>query len=686
MYKKIILFLIFMFSFVSCGQSEKNLEFHEDFDKLQVFYDTAIYKVIDVEFDSKIDSFNSYLSNKTYYVTDDGSYFHISSFFTNPNYINSPYYAKEDNEYFEYSLNSQTNLVEKTPYELVDLDKIVLSGLPTLDNYEKYLEKTHESYSTITYIANIEYSKFTKQDKKEIETSLSEIEGLKDYEVTIHSVTVRYDIMATSLKFTFSMDASFRYIGTNKNITVIEFQDTMKLTLNYKNSYFDKHSYDGYLFEDDAFVCNSINKVSSTTDLNSTLYLFPNSNYYLFNLKKGYYKVASSKSVNDYNRDLKVKLFDKNKNEISTLVDDFLLNDAFVASTFFVKEDGDYYICINNSGNGYYAKLYQLEYDDFIDNENYDFSNVSSTFLNDYDVDKYVLNCDSLTLYKIESNTDCNIYLYYNGSKYSIAPNGPLYILIDEGNYDIYLKISNPYNYPYPISYSLTIDKMVIENPTYGENKIDYNSLDVISEDFSNNIYFYEGFSQKYFLFESKEEGFYKYESQYINEFINENIYLSIYPAIPENGDSIIIEEGYFYLKANTKYIFVIQSYNTAIKAKISYAGNLYKDVQVELGTVNDTYPFFEGVVENKRDHINEIVRYHFTLSEETTIATYDYFYIFDSKGNQLEYIDNYKMVYPFNSYVYYITLQPGDYYFEVPFYCNHLSEFKIYRSYVEGL
>ena len=52
MYKKIILFLIFMFSLVSCGQAEKNLEFHEDFDKLQEFYDTAIYKVIDVEFDS----------------------------------------------------------------------------------------------------------------------------------------------------------------------------------------------------------------------------------------------------------------------------------------------------------------------------------------------------------------------------------------------------------------------------------------------------------------------------------------------------------------------------------------------------------------------------------------------------------------------------------------------------------
>lgn len=678
MNKKLMLFLILILSLVGCGKPEKNLEFHEDFDKIQEFYDTSIYKVIDVEFDSKI-SQHTMLYDKTYYVTDGGSYFHVSTFFNNSDYKNSPYYLKDNDKYYEYSLNSKTGLFEKKPYELVDLDKIVLSGLPTLENYEQYLEKTTQNFMKNSYIANIQYEDFTKEDKKEIETRILKIEEFKDYEITINSVNVRYDIMPTSLDYNMSINANFKYIGSKQNVTVIEFQDTMQLKLKYSNSYFEKHSYDGYFLEDEIVICNSIDKVTSTTDLNSLLYLASNNNYYLFNLKKGYYKVASSQSVNYNNSNLKVKLFDKNKNEISTQINDFLLADSYIASSFFIKEDGDYYVCINNLANGYYAKLYQLEYDDFIENENSDFYNASSTFINVCDVDKYILKCDDLTLLKIESNIDCYISLYYKGLKYSIAYNGPTYILIEEGIHDIYLQISNPFNYPYPISYSLTIDKMVIENPTYGAEHPYDGVSDVITGEFSENIYFIERMS-RYFVFESNEEGFYKFEYQYVNDFNNEDVDFIFYSVDPDSGNSITEENGYFYLKANTNYIFSISSNNTAINAKISYEGVIYKDVNVNLAKVENSSPNVSDAIANQRENLNEIVRYHFTLNEETTVVSYENLYIYSLDGNEGPYeYDGSKYSSIFNSYINYIVLPAGEYYFEVPLYLSRLESFNIY-------
>ena len=338
---------------------------------------------------------------------------------------------------------------------------------------------------------------------------------------------------------------------------------------------------------------------------------------------------------------------------------------------FTILEDGWYYIIINNPRENNFNFIYtKYDYNTIPDKNSpieMDITgNTSNTGILEgvHDFEYYCIKNENRNtkIYRVtnESNISlCFIMKHDNVGnqhvhEYHVSPGQEFYFRFPTGGINItlfqsYLEVTTEEE----TNYSFKVSEIENKNSM---DKTDTNILE-ITEEFTENYYIggYD-FPLTYMKLTLKEEGFISFEYQ-------QYIYNSgrIEPILYDSNGikrtySSLLEAGDYYVT------FKVTSYMSYFKVRYLFAPNEPKDVCVTLKpttTINNQLQY-SGIY-NQRFSLKQEIKYHFTLTEKTTII-YDarYILIYTKKG-KLAVLDLTKVS---DFFIETVALDPGDYYF----------------------
>ena len=562
MYKKIMLIIIMLLSLVNCKVVSNPLmdSFFTDLNNYIETYSNNRFNNYFYRFVLSNDS-TSLNGSISYDKISDGSHIQYSKG-NNGTYNVIKY---EDNEYYSYYY--QDGLVNK---EITSENEKLL--YVNTDEIFAFKGKYENIYKTSTiYKFEIEYSKLIAKDKKYITTFINSKNIFdENQEYTFKNIILTYDFKNTDL----SINLKIKLVSNNNHTT-------LNITLNYSCNEFEIFDFDGYVFEDEVNVVTSLNNATSNTDLSDKVYLANGDNYFKTSFIPGVYLIRNKDDDSYGIKGLSIYLFDSNKNPLITHIDPLLKEDSMVAaSSFYIKDEGEYYININNSNNGHLTYLERYDVDGYPYEEIIELSNVTTTMFSPADFDTYLFKCDVNTAVNFSISGDYSLIIVSGNKKLSVLNGYPRQLFFEKGEHILFIKPHKNNEIYYPFEYSFKVDMISMDdveygNPVYGGIIKDYYEKSVI---FQNNSHD----NTKYLSYECKKDGYYKICYDILANFTdNENIGIEFRcEEFSSGGIYEKVENGYVYLNESKKYKFRIHFETFAeVKFKLEYIGeNIKKD------------------------------------------------------------------------------------------------------------
>ena len=398
------------------------------------------------------------------------------------------------------------------------------------------------------------------------------------------------------------------------------------------------------------------------------------SKYYYAHLEKGQYSITSTEYFSAVHS---IEVYDKKGKLLESNIVDY--NEDNELSQYFVINESDYYyIGIINHTSGEEKLLFtQYDYETIIDKNNPKILDVSGNLNEghlegnqDFEYYKLENNTNDIKVYRItnEGEDEFNlIYREYKGSDLSsnkIVKGKAFYFASYPGEMNLIVSNSYRLSEQKELDYCFKVEEVENNNVT---NK-NSNEIQELTEEYSSDyVMTGYGLPAAYFKLNIKEKGIINFDYEGYENRLDFGM-----QAIVEDkkGKTIFysngIEPGEYYVKfTGNTHIF---SY---AKVKYTYYSLEDRDIYVTLPNVNDEN---SSLLLNEKLTTDQVVRYHFTLEEKSTVR-------YDSSQVEIFHANGDLAVILPASYwrggTSYVDLKAGDYYFTTPKMYGSTSQYK---------
>ena len=390
--------------------------------------------------------------------------------------------------------------------------------------------------------------------------------------------------------------------------------------------------------------------------------------YYYTKLEKGLYSINTKTS---YFSDHIIKVYDSTGKELKANIIDNSPYLYYLEIYYIIPEDGWYYVGIHN-GVEISDKVYtKHDYETIGDRNNPIALDVSGVNLNSgtlegpHDFEYYRLENESneIKVYYITNESSNNFmvvlreYGNANLNGFNISPGNTISFASLPGEMEI-IVLQNPKTaLEEPIDYSFKVTEIENNNVTY------FNSPNIkeVTEEYSEDFYMGGyGLPPTYMKLIMKEKGVvrFDYESYILGE--NDSLQNTIYNSMGMRVSGPVLEAGEYYVEFTTNdHIF------SHVKIKYTFLSIEDQDIDVTLKELDSTYNNYTySNIYNQKVTNDQVVRYHFTLTEKTTIYYNSAdIIIYTEEGNLAALVPSTNYNYGFL----YIDLEAGNYYFVTP-------------------
>ena len=409
-------------------------------------------------------------------------------------------------------------------------------------------------------------------------------------------------------------------------------------------------AFDGEVYEED--IPNQINLTQYE------------SKYYYTYLERGQYSIES---LDYYHSSHEVKVYDSEGMLLNSNIVNY--DDDYELSHYFTINESKYYYVgiLNHTSGEEILQFNQYNYETIADKNNPKILDVSGNLNEghlegnqDFEYYKLENNTNDIKVYRITSDSEEKLDLYYREYKggnllvHNISKDNEQYFASYPGEMNILVTNDYRKNEQKELDYSFKVEE--VEN----NNITSKNSSDIkeITEEYSED-YIMTGYSlpDAYFKLNLKEKGIIRFDY----EGYEEGLDFGMQAVIEDKAGNTIyysdgIEAGEYYVRfTGNNHIF---SY---AKVKYTYYSLEDKDVYVTLPNLNDENP---NVIYSEKLTNDHVIRYHFTLTEKSTVR-------YNSSNTEIYHEDGTLAVIIPASYwrggTSYVDLKAGDYYFTTP-------------------
>ena len=383
-------------------------------------------------------------------------------------------------------------------------------------------------------------------------------------------------------------------------------------------------------------------------------------------LKKGMYSIKNTEARSEFHE---IIISNENGIKLDANLIEYSSYEKELSYYFTISEDGYYYVGIRNHiSSSIELSFTKYEFETVVDKNN----PTMIEPINGLTIDGHLESTQDFEYYRISNNTqktkifklinenESPIYMFLsqknnsNVEKIDVQSNRETFITLKPGENNLLIAHKN-----YSSNSNLTEDYKIKFEEIINYNVNDRYSSDIkeITQEFSEEYCIVgKSLPPAYYVLNLQEKGVVSFEyedvigksSMYFNVVIQDENYRII------NKDEIM-DPGKYYVK------FYSNSSNiTAANVKYTLNTISDKDVYVTLENIEDK----ANNIYNEKLTDEQVVKYHFTLEEKTTIY-YDAYYvnIYHEDGTLAAIIPDFS----FANNKLYVDLEPGNYYFTTP-------------------
>ena len=388
-------------------------------------------------------------------------------------------------------------------------------------------------------------------------------------------------------------------------------------------------------------------------------------NYLYGYIEEGFYsiEVEECETFQTKMTSLGCRIYDQELNQIK--FDDNLENAYRMKNLIYVPKTDYYYLYIS-IGTSESETLTFRKLDYLPSAESYELESSEGNLQGKYDYKKfYYYSQNDNELLKITNLSSSKLNLYvvngictnYNNIATIYDLNGELYINPGENGCYIYVispQINDDYNFSgdYPFDYKFKMESIANESGI-GDD------LDYITSEYGKEYTIGEGLPTKYFLLKVTKKGLYRFYKKNSNGYeqmaymavSNDNYYDANFELYLEVGEYLV------YDGASSPYLYETNKY------RYEYFEINDLDVDIKLNVIGDVNDFYTGIVaiNNQKMTDNQVVKYHFTLEEDSFIIYLaNQVQIFDCQNTARTFVD-YNYVIESGRCI--VKLEKGDYY-----------------------
>lgn len=410
-----------------------------------------------------------------------------------------PYIYHHEDTYFgisEIHFNGEFVQIEKSSEDIVKGKKLTDEELLSRGTDRKVIKKDNK------YIVSFNYGQLTNLEKVIVSRSFDDVK-ISTHSHFVNEIELTFSLLDNSIEYTLSFD--FKEIKNENNI--ISYYSERKISFDE----FEKYSYEYFPYEDNIGGAKTLLNTKRKTNFDNSFVVHKSKGFFYGYLKKNVYKLME-KGTTPTQSMARVNLYDENKKSINNLLAKKFNPIGFDKwnSVINIEEDGYYYIHINSNKNfeGYFENI---SFENFPEDsiEPLNSTSGSLSFVHDHLIFTNELNVDKVYIITNKSNKS----IYINQVEIKAGGLGKYYSNGANLIYYIVEHISTSES-DYPYEYDIDVYSY----------EVNYNAAhtpEEITSEFSSNTYHtvHNINGGPYFTFNSKEEGKYKIEFEYINKF-----------------------------------------------------------------------------------------------------------------------------------------------------------------------
>ena len=558
MIKRIICIIFMLLSLCGCNIGRHINEFNSDMYDFNNYYESQEYNNVtcSIKF---IDDNNSVSGPVTYKydMLKDKSHIQYYGSGEKPVVI-----KKEGNQYFQYVYKDY--LVDKTIVSETEMEKY--RSIDEMYYPTSYYGKIKKQYGE--YVFDMKFSRLKVADKKAIKQLINKSVSFQDFSYDVLRVAFYYGFKNNEMTYKTNIDIKFKHKSQIFDSIDNELTQYCSLVLEYKFSCneFELFDYGDYLLREDAYSNKTIDNPRKIENIEKDIYVSEGDNYFNLSLSKGIYAFTRTYSVETSFDQIRVFIFNKNKEKIDSYFNESLVTgNTRWASYFYIEEDDEYYINVNNTSFDWLVRIIKLDIQ-LPSNEIYGVETKSITLNSKIDYAVIKVTCEENSFFAIKNNSDASFDLYYDNVARPVFYARTEGMLLEKGTYEFI--IFNSYD-SYPFTYNIEIFLEPFNNPNYGEYSTNINDLPKLNEQYSDRLLFLDNKIEKFLVFECLESGYYMLEVDYLHESWRDHT--SHYYCLFGKESYIEVNKQGIYLEEGKKYLFRIVYFgNNLIKFKLT--------------------------------------------------------------------------------------------------------------------
>lgn len=533
-------------------------------------------------------------------------------------------FVREENGQVVAYVNDRDNYYERKVLGTPDDYEKPLEIFPTVfvwDEITLDVSKCNIKYEDGTYTIVTDYDEFELGNFKTLLEFMLENDEKKALSNAVATIKITANENKTTTSFATTLHVDTDGKSDDRNV---------ELTWTFDFAEFEQIDFDNGEYA--VLPPTDIEGVYAVTDITKPLQCGHHDSVFKVDLKKGAYYFEYDKmphvtirSADNFNDILAFGIFDETVNG---------LNNDF-NYCFNVEEDGQYYVIFEYCDYDVY-KLTRCDYDDFYDENNPKTieTNTTGTIEGKYDFDCYKCRCESNGegLLSIVNTSDTAIDIICKISanfEYRVinVPSGEALnnIPVIEGETTLFVGKTDATQ---PVEYSLTTSFYQNNNG----RSADFDEMPWITTEFGNDYYTVGlGLSTKFVRMHVDTKGLYAFEIENLYEGLSTNLSINVYDA---NGRQSVDYKN-LALPAGDYIVGLSNSSVDLSIAKVRYT--LVRPAEdfettVKLNKVSIAEKDSEAARVYPLSNIeNQVIKYRFTLDEESVVIYGDYIFICDA-------------------------------------------------------
>lgn len=559
MIKKFICVIFLLLSLCGCNIGRNINEFNSDMYDFINYYESQEYNNLtqSVKFINDDKSVSGPITYKIDMFQDKS---HIQ-YYDHNNSEKPVVIIKEDNQYVQYAykdyLVDKTIVSENEMEKYRDIDKIYYPS-----NYYGKIKKQYGEY-----VFDMKFSRLKAADKKSVKQLINTSVSFQDFSYDIERVAFYYGFRNNEMTYKINIDLKFEH--KSQIFDSIDNELTQYCSLIIENNFscneFELFDYSDYLLREDAYSNKTIENARKIDNIEKDIYISEGDNYFHLSIGKGLYSFTRTYSAENYFDYIYVSIFNKNKKKIPSYFNESLVTgNTRWSSYFYIEEDGEYYINVNNIAHVGLVRIVKLDLN-LPTNENYGVDTKSLTLNSKVDYAVINVTCEENSFFAIKNNTEAQFDFYYDNVAHPVFYACTEGMVLEKGIYEFVVFNSHD---SYPLTYNIEIFLEPLVNPNYGEYSTNINDLPKLSEQYSDRLLFLDYKTEKYLSFECLESGYYMLKVDYLHESWRDHT--SHYYCLFGEESYIEVNKQGIYLEEGNNYLFRIVYFgNNLIKFKL---------------------------------------------------------------------------------------------------------------------